>query len=185
MSTILLDVDGVLADTHGAGARLLETIAPGAFDPRAWDFGTSKLTQEERDAFWAGFGAPGFCAGLEPYPGAIDFVEHIPHRVVFVTSPFNTSPTWMHERQEWLLHHFKNVLRGDCKNIVHANEKSHVFGHVLIDDKPSNVAKWQERWCNSVGLLYSQPYNDDTQDGAFRYVNNYAQARAWIDRGTP
>lgn len=166
---VLLDVDGVLADTSAAAKALMDSIQPGAYDPAAWDFGTSNLTTLGRTEFWDRFGAPGFCAGLEPYPFACDLVHDLQekHEVFFVTSPFD-SPTWMWERTQWLKYH----LGADPEQVVHTSEKHLVRGDYLVDDRPENVFGWLLE--NRFGWAFMPLHQYNRKAGGHPYLRTIA-----------
>lgn len=103
---------------------------------------------------------PGFCLGMEVQDGAEDAMDalHVAgHEVYVVTSPWETSPTWFHERTEWLLSKFI-LPRG---HVIGAYAKERVSGHVFIDDKPENCAKWKKSNPHGVAILFAAPFNRD------------------------
>lgn len=159
---VLLDVDEVLADFVGRVLELVRRITGRNVtreEITCWDIAVAlKLTPEEAAEKARLIKEPGFCAGLEPLPGAIDGVREIREYadVRAVTSPFK-SKTWASEREEWLCEHF-GFRR---EQIVQTPGKDIVFGDVLIDDKLETCQNWQARWRESTAILFSCPWNQD------------------------
>ncbi len=159
--TILLDVDGVLANTSKAAKELIEGLG-GVYMPTAWDFGMYRNTEEIRKQFWALFGGedsdPGesFCSSLETYGDAKQFVLACARlgSVVYATSPMHTR-SWAEDRALWLI----EQMKADRKQIVSCGDKSHVRGDVLLDDKTQNVIDWAAKNPDGLGLILAQPYN--------------------------
>ena len=77
--------------------------------------------------------------------------EHV--KVYAVTSHFPSSPTWVHERDHWLIEHFGFT----GKEIVHTSAKYLVGGDYLLDDNPSHVAAWSNEHPDGLGLLWHIP----------------------------
>lgn len=170
MRDVLIDVDGVLAITSRPVAERLGPI----YNPRKWDFGLSDAPAGfDHDEFWAWFGT--LAGSFEVVPGAQEFVERVRchFRVVFATSPMD-SPTWAHERVQWLKRHFgariKDVMQGSRKDLLAA--------HALIDDKPENHSKRQD-----LSILIDQPYNRCAVEPyimrAYTFDDAYRALRGW------
>jgi len=100
--------------------------------------------------------APGFCRSFEPYSGAVEAIDALEEvmDVYIVTSPMR-SPTWVHERSEWLSEHF-----GIPRNRqVHTQAKYLVSGDLFIDDNPEHVKEWAEHNPRGMPVLWDRPYN--------------------------
>ena len=136
-----LDVDGVVADlvrslldkVHHRTGKQFHPEHVRTFDLRKtlgdlWTVAQDILSE------------PGFARSLPPYPDAIAGVRRLRQlgRVVFVTTPYDRSPTWSHERALWLEQH-TDTPRHD---IVHLSDKTVFAGHVLIDDAPAQLEAW-------------------------------------------
>ena len=107
---------------------------------------------------------PGFARELPIQPGAREAVmglHALGAEVWVVTSPWRSSKTWVHERTERLVSEFGI----DDGQIVNVGKKHRVFGHVFVDDKPSNVSEWQAAWPKGAGVLFDLHHNRgvDTQ----------------------
>ena len=96
---ILLDVDGVVADFEGAVRRTVAEVGYTLPTATEWNF-TSQLPAEVSDHYLAHAEQPGWCAGIDPYPGAERFVAELRTLgdVVAVTAPLGCCPTWESER---------------------------------------------------------------------------------------
>jgi 5'(3')-deoxyribonucleotidase len=146
---VLLDVDGVLADFVQAALNVLLAETGVAVNPSTittWELFDS-VPNEYRG--WKGevysrLADRGGCLGIPVYPGAQEGVARLREiaDVTIVTSPFEGSPTWMHERERWLAHHFGI----DRKHVIHATEKHRVHGDVFIDDKLAHLHAWSAHW---------------------------------------
>lgn len=155
MKTILIDVDGVVADFTGDLLRAVDSdLTPD--DITSWDIFDLLGDGAERardicrqDDFWR---------GLSVLPGAYEAVEKLQrdNEIFWVTSPWWSCRTWEHARREWLRRHFGTKPN----NVITTSAKHMVCGDVFIDDKPQHVERWAARH-PGVAWLYDQPYNRD------------------------
>lgn len=173
---ILCDVDGVIADfekaifanlrlSHGLNldpAQKREFNFPDAYPdqvtPEIWADCVELICQRD------------FCATLAPYEHAVSGVQAMMEvaDVHFVTSPWYTSPFWMHERTEWLCRQFGQT---QGRKVIHTRHKHLVRGSILIEDKPNTLDEWidaqmlvrhPEPW---EAILWSRPYNTEWDRG--------------------
>lgn len=152
--TVLLDVDGVLADFSG---ELLRWVGPQYTRAQLteWDL-TKALGIENRQHLFDEYASePGFCESLPVLEGAQDFVEELRKvaDVVIVTSPYSAARLWTFERLRWLERHF-GISKYD---VIFAKRKYLVKGDVMIDDGPHNIDEFVNR--GGRGLLIDQPWN--------------------------
>jgi len=193
MKTLLLDVDGVIADFHKAtenGMMKYFGLRP-AREWTEWDIakmdwkhwrndllrGTRDDHQEMLRTTW---NQERFCASIPEYEGAVEQVKELSKifDVYFVTSPMVTNPTWVYERSEWLIKKFGKDLG---KKVVHTHYKELIDGDIFVDDKMQHVKDW---WSykfirDGYGSSYSaclmgRPYNaKDTCAGTnYRRINS-------------
>lgn len=176
--TVLLDVDGVVANFVEATLRRLEeefnVIAN--HDSSNWpvwsiaDYehfrfaipGTKKPSREQiRDLLSKIWNEYGFASGIRPYYSALDGVKSLMEiaDVYFVTSPIWTSETWTYDRALWLRTYFDI----DNSHIIFTSSKHLVRGDIFIDDKPETVEKWKQH-NQGLAAVWDQPYNRDRQD---------------------
>lgn len=160
---LLLDCDGVICDFVGAVMATVEDINGKKVqreDLIHWDFfPLLPLSVDERALLHSKLRAPGFCDSLKVLPGAelgIANLKKMGVEVVYVTTPYITSPTWCHERANWLV---SNGFADSQKEVVHTGWKRVVAGDVLVDDNPENVADWEKHNPAGTGIIWRAPYN--------------------------
>lgn len=169
---ILCDADGVVANFTSAAVRAINrlygTNHPKGTEPTEWYFGDLIPPGSQEGLLWDALSAPGIAAGLEPFPHAAELVAELSRLgdVWFVTSPFQTSPTWCYERVRWLQEH----LGIDRHRVVFASDKSAVDGVVLIDDRAANLMQWSRGSAQhplddderpNGAILWRQPYSGE------------------------
>ena len=152
--TVLLDVDGVLADFAG---ELLRWAGPQFTrdQPTEWDL-TKALGIEARQTLFDEYASePGFCESLPLIDGAQEFVESLRRvaHIVIVTSPYSAARLWTFERLRWLDKHF-GISKHD---VIFAKRKYLVRGDIMIDDAPHNIDQFV--FVGGRGILVSQPWN--------------------------
>lgn len=187
--TVLIDTDGVKADFLRCALRVVKEVTGKAFTPedfKTWDI-FDTIGKEHEKACYAEFDKPGFCAGFQPYPGAIEGVKALQNiaDVYAITSPMYSSPHWMWERSQWLFEHFGIRF----KNIYQCAEKYRVHGDFLIDDKLDHIVQWTRYWAKHklfvTGLLWDQPYNrevpEDSGPPTWGRVRNWQQVYEGIE----
>lgn len=158
---LVLDVDGVLADFTGATLKFLERNYGIYHDEplRLWDFMETPTLKPYRKVCKGHWATPGFAAALEPYPGVVEIVAELRRwaDIRFATSPMGSNPTWIAERNAWLVQYFG--ARGEGVDITHTTKKSDVPGHVFVDDKPDNVIEYQRTVPAALVYLRTHSYN--------------------------
>lgn len=145
MKRVLLDVDGVLADFIGPVLDLVRETT-GRVHTReqvtAFDFAaTLGLSRDESALVKRQLSTrAGWWASLPVLDGAVDGVERLRAvaDVYIVTSPWNSCPTWLHERESWIAKHFG--IRHS--NVIACSAKHVVSGHMLVDDKTETLREW-------------------------------------------
>jgi 5'(3')-deoxyribonucleotidase len=168
---VLLDCDGPLGDFTGAylAALYIESgenhevkevdrwaIHQCGFFQAAAD--RMKITRTElKKRVDHHVSKPGFCYAINPQPDAKAAVLelHTLADVWAVTSPWDSSQTWMHERHRWLQEHFA-IARDQ---IIQVGKKHPIHGDVFVDDKPSNVVAWAAAWPLSTAVLFDMHHN--------------------------
>lgn len=160
--TLLVDMDGVLADFDGALYRWcadknieLDITAPSEQSSR-WltDHVTNKFQRKMMRNF---IQSPGFFSELEPLRGAIEcFVQLEDHFDVWIcTKPLDASPTCADEKRAWV-----NKYLGKewvAKTII-TPHKGLVRGDILLDDAPKipwiEDATWKP-------VIFPHPWNGE------------------------
>lgn len=174
----LLDVDGVCANFLKSALRAVHAVT--GIDYRPEDFPTwdifDIISREHEPACYELFRAHGFCAAIEPYPGAIEGVERLRPLVDLraVTRPTH-GPHWYFERSEWLHRH----LRIHPDDVHHTGHKEEISGDFLLDDRPKHVEDWAVHHPEGIALLWDQPYNRG-EDGMLKAApGNGRRVRSW------
>lgn len=158
--TILLDVDGVLADFIGPVCALAEWATKRKHkreDVTRFDFASClRLSPDEKREVVKSLKEPGFWDSLPVFDGAQEGVARLREvaDVVIVTSPWNSCPTWLYEREAWLKKHF-DIAHGD---VISTNRKHVVYGAMLIDDKTETLHAWRKVWGNGA-VQWQTPHN--------------------------
>lgn len=159
--TLLLDVDGVFADFVGGYLGLVLRVTGRLYDHAhitQWDIAAAcRLTPEEKRDVTAELIKPGFCRNLMLLPGAFEGLQLVRAIAdpVFVTSPWDSSPTWDYERRCWLFDRL-DVRRED---IIQTTSKHHVDGDLILDDHHESVGRWLERRPGRAAVLWSNYAN--------------------------
>ncbi len=103
-------------------------------------------------------GEPGFCSSLVPDPEAMAAVEEMRRRgydVTFATSPHPRSPSWMAEREAWLIRNFG----AREEDVIHVRKKRLIGGDAFLDDVPEHVERWARRNPGGLARVWKRIYN--------------------------
>lgn len=146
--TVLLDVDGVLANFIGSVLDVVRAVTGASYTPEhvtQFDF-TKSLdlhADDAREVKRRVSEVPGFWSGLSPFDEAIEGVARLREvaEVVIVTSPWNSCRTWLHDRETWLKRHFDIPH----SHVIAANAKHYVTGDFFVDDKTETLVRWRDR----------------------------------------
>jgi 5'(3')-deoxyribonucleotidase len=162
-STVLLDADGVLINTIGGALHTLRDV-PGHRDhafihddvtgyKMEHCLGLSDVDAKHWLQLWC---RPGFCAGLPPYPAAVEALPELMQiaNVFVVTAPF-AATSWTAEREWGLKEHFGI----DRARVSHSELKWLFRGDMLVDDKVENLEPWWAHNPNGLPVLWKQRYN--------------------------
>lgn len=174
---ILLDVDSVLSDFEG---KILSYVN-NRFG-KSWTR-QDTATKDMRSFFrefncWDDLAedfvkSAGFAQQMEILPGAQQFyqdLKSLDQPIVFVTSPYKNSPTWMYDRQKWLEKHFEATRN----NVIFTKCKQYVGGVTLIDDNVDNVIYWST-YNSQHAILFENLWNKkkSTEAGHVERFDNY------------
>ena len=173
MTSVLVDVDGVVSNFQKAFVATARRVLKRDFDPalinRYWDLASAmELTEEEHSRIYnEGINLPGFALSLEPMPGSLEALAELVNvaDVYFVTSPVWSSHTWQWEREEWLKQHLGRHIGN---KVINTSQKHMISGDILIEDRVENAARWME-WAPKRGqleakaMIYARPYNEKTE----------------------
>lgn len=145
--TVLLDVDGVVADFTQAAITLVNQITGKSYRPedvKTWEVFNSIPEPEAHKEVYRIMKGEGGCLSIPVYPEALDGVRTLRELayIICVTSPFAGSPTWVHERELWLDRHFG----GEVSYTIHTKHKERIHGDIFLDDKAEHVIGWSRYW---------------------------------------
>lgn len=166
----LVDCDGILSDFIGGALATLNELYDTSFQrEHVTEFDFTKALGMSAPAAAAAKraigSAVGFARHLDVYPGAIDGMRrlHDIAEVYVVTSPWNSNPTWCHDREAWLDRHF-GIPHA---RVIHTSAKHLIAGDVLVDDKTSTCEAWRAAWPSGTAVQFGTPHNRrDAWDGA-------------------
>jgi len=187
--TVLLDCDGVIADFTSATLELVHQVTGHRYNPNevvTWEiFDSIPERKDAKDEVYGILKDAGGCTSIPLYPDAQEGVRRLREiaDIVIVTSPFTGSPTWMHERELWLKHHF------GIQHVIHAKHKERIHGDFFIDDKPSHVKEWLDYWVRSgrdpkvTGMVWKTPrLLNDTVDPLATRVDTWEDVLSVLHR---
>lgn len=156
--TLLLDMDGVIADTMGS-----------VFDTIMRETGVQLCHADTTDYWFAGMEVepdyildvmrrPGFFLGLDIITGAKHAINRLrrDYEVVVCTAPLKGSYNAEQEKRLWLDKYFDSEL---AETAIVTNDKSSVEGRVLVEDNPhiDRTAKW-------LPIMFDQAWNRHVED---------------------
>lgn len=159
---VLLDCDGILANFVDAAIAMINAEFGHSFTPAdvtRFDIaGSLGLTPDQASLFKRRIGEiQDFARHLKPYDGAREGVALLRAvaDVYIVTSPWNSNPTWMHDREWWLDKHF-GIKHA---NVIHTSAKHVCVGDVFVDDKTEAVVQWKAAHPRGLALRWYTPHN--------------------------
>jgi 5'(3')-deoxyribonucleotidase len=181
---LICDVDGVLADYHGAVINVLNAHGFAysrrdmkSFDHAAW------MCDEAFRLFESIVMDPNtgyeFYRDLELLPRAHrllpggDLYERF--NIIYVTAS-NKTPEWIKARFQWFVEHGVNPARQVV--FCATAEKEHITGEYMIDDHLPTVVEWSTR--GGIGLLIDAPWNRGAATDCYR-LNSTSEACAFLD----
>lgn len=157
---ILVDVDGVVANTHAAwlsiyNAEWNDDLMP--HEVTRWEL--HKLVVPECGVkVYDYLRDPYLYSETQPMNDALEGIRQLRemgHRVVYVTAGnFPGKIEWLH-RHHFLLEYPHGPENWEtARDFVIASDKSIIKGDILIDDRYENVAEF-----HGHGILFDQPWN--------------------------
>jgi len=161
MKTVLIDVDGVVANFAEAFVEVVNEVLDRNHvesDIITYDFSDSLgLDDYDWQVLDRTLGSIGLAEGLDTYPGAVEGVRSLMGvaEVYFVTSILKVCSTWTYDRTQWLKKLFGDAVE---ERIVFTDQKQLVQGDIFIDDMPANVNKWAKH-NRGVAVLWEQRHN--------------------------
>ena len=149
---ILLDCDSVLSDFPQHAINTVPAIAVLGYTAERLPFQIERdLPPAQYKAASRTYASKGWCLSMPPCKGAKQAVQRL-HQlgdVCVVTAPYK-SPTWCHERVQWLDKH----MGVPYNRVVLTHYKHVVTGDIFVDDRPHHVLKWVEHNPEGVGVIW-------------------------------
>lgn len=101
-------------------------------------------------------GSPGFWQSLPPRAAGFGLLEILRAERftvrVLSKGPRDAPQAWA-DKVAWCRRHLPDTP------VIITDDKSLVFGHVLVDDWPPYVEQWQQRWPHGLAIVPAQPWN--------------------------
>ena len=169
---IAIDMDDVMADTHGKFIRLyLEGEMPRyTLDELKAKSFHELFDEHEYKAISERVYEPGFFRDIPVMEGAQEVIADLMEQYdVFVASAAQEFPNSLREKWDWLQEFFPAI---SWRNYIFMGDKSVLNTDFLIDDLPRNLRTFQ-----GEGLLFDALHNQEDQE--FRRVKSW-QAVAQI-----
>lgn len=153
----LFDLDGTLADFDGAMQRDMRTLQAPGEEPfvRADDKGPSYLQERMRlirkqPGWWRNLDR--FQLGWDILTEALDIGFDV---MVLTKGPYNTTSAWT-EKVEWCRANLPYRTK-----VTITEDKSAVYGRVLVDDWPEYVEPWLAKRPRGIAIMPAQRWNKD------------------------
>lgn len=176
---LIIDVDEILCNFQTPVLEIIyrlygKKLSP--YDFKEWDI-FNTFSKAEQTAIFKEINKPGFCSALVPISGAIEAISILRQYVDIypVSSPF-PSPTWGHERYEWLQNHFGF----ERKKVVFTSAKYLIAGDAFLDDNPENVTSWLEEHPDKLGMLWHIPNTRKMTEYDYLRVNSWEKVIALV-----
>jgi 5'(3')-deoxyribonucleotidase len=172
---VLIDCDGILADFIGGVCKLLHAKSGVLYKSNQvteWDFCRSLEIDRTQTYRWISE-ATNFASCLYPYPGSIIGMAKLcaVGEVYVVTSPWSSNPTWMNDRERWLLRWYG--IRPE--RIIQCKDKFLISGDVYIDDRTQNCLDWRAYHAGVVIRWDNLHNRNDVWDG--KHTNDWDELR--------
>lgn len=187
---ILLDVDGVLADFVSGFLSVANKLVGTHYKPEdVKEYSMTNLPGLKAKSYeiWSQCQQEGFALKLPVFKGAVEAVQMLQRlgEVFVVTAPcwsprvedlqdlpdgvlsdveylregiYDQGRTWSFDRARWLSKHFG--IEPD--QVISTHAKHVIEGNVLIDDSPEKILSWATRHPRRLGILFTQPYNENS-----------------------
>jgi hypothetical protein len=175
----LIDLDGTLADFHNGMKRMMDTLrSPGEPDYSDRYDGVPSYIQARRTLIKK---TPGFWRGLDRLElgfQVVGYLQEAGFRLNVLTKCSSKNPGAWAEKIEWSV---KNL---PSAQYTITEEKSIVYGKVLVDDFPDYYLPWLKVRPRGLVIAVAQPWNEgEDHPNVIRYDgSNQRQVREAIDK---
>lgn len=167
----LLDLDGTVANFHGAMERDLEAMMSPAdldtMDPDAETISDLEKVPHFKARIDAIKRQPNWWLNLNEIPMGFEIVEALRRhgfRIhVLTRGPKNLPEAW-EQKARWVREHLPDA------DLTITLDKSLTYGRILVDDWPPYIKGWLAHRPNGLVVMPSQPWNQDYwHQQVFRY----------------
>ena len=165
MKSILVDMDGVLADVYScffdlyeeeSGKRLSVNDVAGKLEAEAFPNQIKWVT------------TPGFFRNVPVMPGSYSGLRHLNERYnIIVVSMATEFPVSLTDKQLWLAEHFSFIT---WRQIVFCGNKSLINADIMIDDHPKNLDHF-----NGETIMFTQPHNININQSGHKRVSSWEE----------
>jgi len=149
----LVDIDGTLADFRGALDRDVARVLNG----RGQDVNVPACVVQEIE--WLIRGQAGWYRNLKPIPFGFEIVrilQEIGFRIMIMTKSSKESKNAWSEKVAWIAEHLPEA------DVTVTQDKSLVYGRVLVDDYPGHFLRWMEHRQRGIVVMPMQAWNKMT-----------------------
>ena len=166
--SLLIDMDGVMADTMGGMFEYVEKhYGHSLAHEDVIDYWFSGLP---RDDILAAMRSVGFFRHLDVITGSVRAIKRLREQyngnVYVCSAPMEGAPLCEGEKRDWLAEHYDEQF---AREAIISTDKSVVPGRVIIEDNPNiSGGMWRP-------VMFDQPYN--------RMVQQYPRMYGWHDLG--
>lgn len=162
---VLVDMDGVVTDFEGGLLNIWKRLYPGRFfippEQRRTFYMQEEYPEECRDDMWAIYTEAGFFWNLPEVPGATAGFKRLVdmgYDLWICTTPMPEYENCVTEKFHWVKEHLGFEW---TKKLILARDKTMVYGHYLIDDRPEIVGinshpMWEH-------IVFDAPYNRNSR----------------------
>lgn len=165
MLQVLVDMDGVLADTYSQFLRM-ELDETGRHIPAEELLG--KLEEEAFPNFEKHVHSKGFFRTAPQIEGSVDGLKYLNDKYkLLIVSSATEFPQSLTEKVEWLKEYYPFI---SWQQIILCGDKSSVKGDLMIDDHIKNLDYFE-----GDKILFSQPHNIYIKNDNYKRVNGWTE----------
>ncbi len=165
MKTILVDMDGVLANTN---QHFIDYEYKRNGNQILWENISVLLEAEAFPNFLEDVNSKGFFRTVPVIENAVKVLKYLNEKYnVLIVSSATEFPNSLTEKAEWLIEHFPFI---NWKQMIFCGRKDFIIGDIMIDDHPKNLNLF-----SGQRILFSQPHNANST------VENSVRVSGWDD----
>lgn len=163
MKTILVDMDGVLANTN---QHFIDYEYNRSGNQILWENISGLLEEVAFPNFLEDVNSKGFFRTVPVNDNAVKALKYLNEKYnVLIVSSATEFPNSLTEKAEWLGEHSPFI---SWKQMIFCGKKDFIIGDIMIDDHPKNLNLF-----NGQRILFSQPHNTNS------VVENSTRVSGW------